>query len=76
MQEEYYTVEEISNILKVHPNTVRKSIKKGRITAFRAGSGKRSPLRIAKSELERIKVMDFEVTLKNLLTYKLEHKVV
>jgi len=72
MEEEFFTVEELANILKVHANTIRRSIKKGRINAFRAGSGSTSPFRISKSELNRIRVMDFEVTLKNMISYKLE----
>jgi excisionase family DNA binding protein len=70
MHDAFYTVDEFAKLLKVHPQTIRKAIKKGRLQACRAGYGKRSPLRIPGEELSRIRVMDFEETKKNILSYK------
>jgi len=50
----FLTVEEFADRVKMHPGTVRASIKKGRIFASRPGLGKKSPYRIPESELERL----------------------
>lgn len=50
----FLTVEEFANRIKMHPQSVRKSIKEGKIFASRPGMGKNSPYRIAESELERL----------------------
>ena len=50
----YFTVEEFAKKLKMHPTTVRREIRLGRIYAFRPGSSKKAPYRIAESELERL----------------------
>lgn len=55
---EVCSVVEFAGLLKVHPNTVRKAIKCGRIQAFRIGVGKRSSYRIYKYELERMAAFD------------------
>lgn len=52
----YLTVEEFANRIKMHPQSVRKSIKEGKIFASRPSMGKRGPFRIAESELERLHV--------------------
>ncbi len=52
----YLTVEEFANRIKMHPQSVRKSIKEGKIFASRPSIGKRGPFRIAESELERLHV--------------------
>ncbi len=51
---EFLTVEEFAKRLKMHVNTVRKSIKAGKIFASRPSTGKNAPYRIAESELERL----------------------
>ncbi len=50
----FLTVEEFAKLMKMHPNTIRKAIKKGNIFASRPGMGKKSPYRIAESEIERL----------------------
>ena len=50
----YLTVEEFAKRMKIHPGTVRRAIKEGRIFASRPSSGKRAHYRIAESELERL----------------------
>ncbi len=50
----FLTVEEFSKLIKMHPTTVRRSIRQGKIYASRPGLGKKSPYRIAESELERL----------------------
>ncbi len=50
----FFTVEEFSKQIKVHPGTLRKLIKTGKIYAIRVGVGKKAPYRIPESELERL----------------------
>lgn len=50
----FLTVEEFAQRIKMSTASVRKSIKKGKIFASRPSMGKRSPYRIAESELERL----------------------
>jgi len=50
----FLTVEEFANKLKIHPTTVRRAIKQGRIYASRPSAGKKAPFRISESELERL----------------------
>lgn len=57
-QEKFYNVEEFAKLLRVHPNTVRKGIKKGRIQAFRVGEGLRSSFRISSIEAQRLAEVD------------------
>jgi excisionase family DNA binding protein len=50
----FLTVEEFAKRIKMHPTSVRRAIKMGRIFATRPSMGIKSPYRIAESELERI----------------------
>lgn len=52
----FLTVEEFADRIKMHPGSVRRSIKQGKIYASRPSMGKRGPFRIAESELERLHV--------------------
>lgn len=54
----FCTVKEFSKLLKVHPNTVLNSIKKGRIQAFRISNGPRASYRIPFSEIQRLCMVD------------------
>lgn len=37
LDDKFYTIDEISEILKVHHTTIRRAIKEGRLKAFRIG---------------------------------------
>lgn len=50
----FLTVEEFAQRIKMHPGSVRRSIKQGKIYASRPSMGKKGPYRIAESELERL----------------------
>lgn len=52
----FLTVEEFAKRIKMHPGSVRRSIKQGKIYATRPSMGKRGPYRIAESELERLQL--------------------
>ena len=53
---EFFTLLDIAKILKLHPQTIRRFIKEGKIFSTKIGEGKRSRHRISKSELERIQL--------------------
>ena len=57
---DFLTIKEFASLIRVHPNTVRRSIQNGRISAFRIGSGSRSGYRISKIEIQRLSVVDLE----------------
>jgi len=52
----FLTVEEFAKCIKMHPGTVRRAIKKGKIYASRPSLGIKAPYRIAESELERLQL--------------------
>lgn len=56
---EYMTVKEFADEVKMCTLTILNSIKNGKIYAVRFGSGKRSPYRIPKTELERLQIARF-----------------
>jgi len=56
----YYSIKEFAEELNVHPNTIRNSIRSGRINAFKVGSGEKSNYRIPASEIQRIALIDFK----------------
>lgn len=64
---EFYTIIEFSNLLQVHPNTVRRALKTGRISGFKVGAGKRSSYRIPKSEINRIALFDMEEIIEKII---------
>ena len=66
----FYTIDEFAKKLRLHPNTIRRSIKCGRITAFRVGFGKRASYRIAHSEIGRIQLFDLEAMIEKIVIEK------
>lgn len=51
---DFLTVEEFAKRIKMHPGTVRRCIREGKIFATRPSVGKKAPYRISESELERL----------------------
>lgn len=51
--DEFLTVSAFAELIKMHPNSVRRAIKKGHIHAFRLSDSPKSALRIPRSELNR-----------------------
>ena len=71
---EFFTIMEMADKLRIHPNTVRKAIKEGRIQAFRTGSGMRSEYRIPITEINRISEMDMSKLIEQMIDRKLEER--
>lgn len=49
-----YTIEELSKILQLSIETVRRAVRDGKIKAIRLGQGPRAPIRIPKAEVDKI----------------------
>lgn len=66
-ENEYYTIKQFAEKLGVHPNTVRRAIKSGRIAAFRVGSGQKASFRIPHNEISRIALFDLKEMIENII---------
>lgn len=67
IESDFLSIKEFAAKVGVHPNTIRRSIKKGRISAFKIGSGKKSIYRIAKSEVNRLALFDMEQMIEKII---------
>lgn len=56
----YLSVKEMSRLVGMHPNTIRKAIKNGKLSHIQLGEGKNSHFRIPRSELERLALVDLK----------------
>jgi excisionase family DNA binding protein len=65
--EEYLSVKEFAGLIRVHPNTIRNSLKSGKLQFIRIGVGKKAAYRIAKSELSRVALFDLKHMVKKIL---------
>lgn len=67
IESDFLSIKEFAAKVGVHPNTIRRSIKKGRISAFKIGSGKKSIYRIAKTEVNRLALFDMEEMIEKII---------
>jgi excisionase family DNA binding protein len=74
VNKDFYSIKEFAIILDVHPDTIRRSIKNGRINAFRAGSSSRGVFRIPHSEIHRMATIDLKQVLKQMIATGLWEK--
>lgn len=70
--DDFLSIKEFANQVKAHPNTIRRSIKSGKISAANIGSGKRKTYRIAKSEMTRIALIDLQEIVDEMVEKKLK----
>ena len=69
-QKDFLSVKEFALYIGVHYNTVMRSIKKGRLNAFRLGDGKRACYRIPKTEIDRIAFCDLDERIMQIIERK------
>ena len=72
--EEFFNVNEFAKKIRVHPQTVRRCIKSGRIQAFKTSSGSRGEWRIPNTEIQRIAEFDVTKTIERIIEEKLQEK--
>jgi excisionase family DNA binding protein len=72
IENEFLSIKEFASKVGAHPNTIRRAIKKGRITACDIGSGSKKIFRISRSEIERIALLN----LKNIIDKLVEEKLI
>lgn len=67
MEDDFLSIKEFANYIRMHPNTVRRAIKKGKLNAFRVGNGKRACYRIPKSETNRLALLNLEEMMERII---------
>jgi len=67
---DFFSVKEFACYIGVHYNTVIRSIKAGRLNAFRVGFGKKACYRIPRSEINRIAFCDLEELVSKIIEGK------
>lgn len=65
--QDFFSIKEFAGLLKVHPNTIRRAIKSGRIGAFKVGYGKKATYRIARTEVNRVALFDLEEIIEKMI---------
>lgn len=68
----FLTVQEVSEILHVHPNTVLNCLHSGHIQGIRTGRGKRSSYRIHQSEFHRMGLFNLEDIIEETIKKRLQ----
>lgn len=71
---DFLTIKEFAAKLRIHPNTVRNSIRSGRLNAFRIGHGARASYRISASEINRIALFDLEHMVNKIVEMKIKER--
>lgn len=72
IETEFLSIKEFAGKIGAHPNTIRRAIKKGRISACNIGSGNKKIYRISKTEINRISILDLKEIVDKMVREKLE----
>lgn len=65
--EEYLSIKEFASLMRVHPQTIRRSIRLGKLQSVRIGPGKTACYRIPRSEIGRISLFDMKEVVRGIL---------
>lgn len=68
---DFLSIKEFACKMRLHPNTVRRSIKKGKLNALRVGVGKTAIYRIPASEMNRLALVNMEEVIEKLIEKKM-----
>lgn len=74
VEQDFWTVNEFANKLRLHPNTIRRAIKEGRIQAFRSSNGEKSSYRIPSTEVKRLCELDMTKLIEEIVEFKINEK--
>lgn len=69
---DFFSIKEFASKVGVHHNTIRRAIKRGKISAVKIGAGTRSHYRIAKTEIDRIALIDLEDLIKKMVEKRMQ----
>lgn len=75
MNERYLTVKQMAEILNVSTQSIRRSLRSGRLHGIRITGDKKAHYRIPASEIERMHTMSFEDALPSIKAYIEEKKL-
>jgi excisionase family DNA binding protein len=67
---DFLSIKEFALLIKVHVNTVRRAIKKGRLSAFRIGTGSKAGYRIPRTEINRLAFLNLEEMIETIIEKK------
>lgn len=71
---DFLSIKEFASKVGVHPMTIRRAIKRGRISAIKIGGNKYSCYRIAKAEIDRIALFDLEDIVIKMVEKRMQEK--
>lgn len=74
-QSDFFSIKEFASKVGVHENTIRRAIKNGKISAVKMGSGTRSHYRIAKTEIDRIALVDMEKMIEKMIEKRMQERL-
>ena len=61
MSTDFLSINELADELNVHPNTIYKAVRCGRIHAFRVSQGTKAAWRIPRTEITRLATLEFKL---------------
>lgn len=65
--DQFLSIKEFAVLARVHPNTIRRGIKSGKIHAIKLGVGRNCIYRISKTEVNRVAIVDLEKVIQVLI---------
>lgn len=71
MTKPFYSIKEFAELLNLHPRTIYRAIKGGKVSAFRLSNNRRSEYRIAASEIERLSKINLEEVVESIVKIRL-----
>lgn len=71
VENDFLSIKEFAAKIGAHPNTIRRAIKNGRLMACDIGTGEKHIYRIARSEIERISL----INLKDIVDKMVQEKI-